>query len=370
MTIELPRSDAPRVSIVIPSSTRTDLLENALRAIARNAPAHIPFETIVVLNGTSADAATRLRAMVSGVEIVASPVNLGLAGAGNLARTHARGEFILLMQDDTEALPGWMEALVAAADANPHAGAIGSKALGFDGQIQHAGAILWSNGLTAVYGTGGTMLNGVEPVDYCGTVSLLVRTSDWDAIGGLNEELYPAIYVDVDLCTALWQHGATVLCEPASQIHHHRHASTNPQYRQFLFDRNRVFIQRKWAAALEAREPYDGGSTESLARAAARARARAAEVRARGRCLSGEAPRPPLDPMRQRLAHEARARTVNQDFIAHAEAVIGKLTHEIAAQRHETAVLARDLDTVFGSRSWRLTEPLRWLLQKLMRAKR
>jgi hypothetical protein len=71
--------------------------------------------------------------------------------------------------------------------------------------------------------------------------------------------------------------------------------------------------------------------------------------------------------MRQRLAHEVRVRVVHQGFIAHAEAVIGNLTHEIAAQRHETAVLARDLDTVLQSRSWRLTAPLRWLLQKLKR---
>jgi GT2 family glycosyltransferase len=367
MTIDLPRSGVPRVSIVIPSSTRTDLLENALRAIARNAPPHIPFETIVVLNGADAEAETRLRAIVSGVEIIASPVNLGVAGAGNLARSYARGEFILLMQDDTEALPGWMEALVAAADAHPYAGAIGGKAIGFDGVIQHAGAILWSNGLTAVYGTGGAAVpDRIEPVDYCGTVSLLVRTRDWDVVGGLDEDLYPAIYVDVGLCTALWHSGAAVLCEPAARTHHHRHASTRTAYRHFLAERNRAVFQRKWAAALDSREPYDGGSAKSLARAAARARARADEVRARGRSAVGEA-RPPFDPMRQRLAHEVRVRVVHQGFIAHAEAVIGNLTHEIVAQRHETAVLARDLDTVLQSRSWRLTAPLRWLLQKLKR---
>jgi GT2 family glycosyltransferase len=368
MTIDLPRSDAPRVSIVIPSSTRTDLLENALRAIARNPPAHIPFETIVVLNGASTEAETRLRATVSGVEIVTSPVNLGMAGAGNLARSHARGEFILLMQDDTEALPGWMEALVAAADAHPHAGAIGGKAIGFDGVIQHAGAILWSNGLTAVYGPGGAAApDRITPVDYCGTVSVLVRTSDWDAVGGLNEDLYPAIYVDVDLCTALWDSGAAVLCEPSARINHHRHASTRTAYRHFLAERNRAVFQRKWAAALDAREPYDGGSAESIARAAARTSARAIEVRARGRAVSGQAPRPPFDPVRQREQHEARARALHQEFIAYADAAIGNLTDEIAAQRQDSEALRRTLDTVLQSRSWRLTAPLRWLLQKLKR---
>jgi GT2 family glycosyltransferase len=362
MTIALPRSGEPRVSIVIASSTRTDLLQNALRAIARNAPEHIPFETIVILNGAGADAETQLRAMVSGVEFVASPVNLGFAGAGNLARSYVRGEFILLMQDDTEALPGWMDALVAAADANPHAGAIGSKVIGFDGEVQYAGAVLWRNGLTSLYGTAGAAtLHGIAPVDYSGTASLLVRATDWDAVGGLNEELYPVLYVDVDLCTALWHSGAAVLCEPASQIQHHRHASTRTPYRLFLAERNRALLQRKWATALEAREPYDGGSAASLTRAADQARARAADVRARGRTAAGEPRLRPFDPIRQRQEHEARARAVQQEFIAHAEGLITGLTNEVADARQQKDAIARELGTVLQSRSWRLTAPLRWL---------
>ena len=81
---------------------------------------------------------------------VASPANLGMAGAGNRGRSRARGEFLVTLHDDAEVEPGWLAALVQAADAHPEAGAIGSKILGFDGRLQAAGFIIWRNGRTSL----------------------------------------------------------------------------------------------------------------------------------------------------------------------------------------------------------------------------
>lgn len=149
----------------------------------------------MVLNDVDAPVEADLREAVSGVEFARSSINLGLAGAGNLGRSLARGEFLLLLHDDAEVLPGWMEALVEAADAHPEAGAIGSKILFPDGRLQNAGAILWSNALTSSRWAGEApepgAFNHLEIVDYCGTSSLLVRASAWDAVGGLDEEFFP-----------------------------------------------------------------------------------------------------------------------------------------------------------------------------------
>src|SRR5436190_1303618 len=253
MTIMLPRSDQPRVSIIIPSSVRTDLLYPCLQSLVRHAPAHIPYETIVVLNETDVNVAEELRSTVHGVEFTRSPVNLGVAGAFNLGRSLARGAYLILLHDDAEVLPGWMEALVEAADAHPEAGAIGSKVLNPDGSLQNIGAILWRDAQTSRRWTGKEppVFDRLEAADYCAAASVLVRTSAWDAIGGADEQVYPAYYVDVDFCTSLWQAGAAVLCEPRSQVHHRRGASTRSQFRDFIALRNRAYIQRKWAATLE-----------------------------------------------------------------------------------------------------------------------
>ena len=116
MNIALVRSDNPRVSIIIPSSIRTDLLYGCLHSLVRFGPREIPYETIVVLNEVDASVEAELRETVSGVEFTSSPVNLGLAGAGNRGRSLARGEFLLLLHDDAEVLPGWLEPLVETAD--------------------------------------------------------------------------------------------------------------------------------------------------------------------------------------------------------------------------------------------------------------
>jgi GT2 family glycosyltransferase len=341
MTTTLPRSDRPRVSIIIPCSVRTDLLSRCLQSIARLAPP-IPFETIVVLNGTDPEAEPTLRAAVSGVQIVRSPVNLGVAGAGNLGRSCAHGEFLLLLHDDAEALPGWMEALVNTADAHPQAGAIGSRILNPDGRVQNAGSILWRNALTSpIDASGAGASDQVAPVDYCGTASMLVRASAWDAVGGFDEDIYPAYYVDVDLCVSLRQIGAAVLCQPKSQIHHHRNASTRSRFRDYVVRRNKLRFEAKWAAALEQYEPFDNSSKASVERALARTRARDKQCHAGGAPVRKGEPRP-FDPLRQRSEHVEKERALQQAFVAHLEKIVDDAEAERAQLLQRTEALSRE----------------------------
>jgi GT2 family glycosyltransferase len=218
MSIDLSLSAAPRVSVIIPSSTRHDLLHACLRSLARFGPATIPYETIVVLNQATHEAEARLQEVATGVRVTSSPVNLGLAGAGNRGRALARGDLLILLHDDAEIEPGWMEALVETADSYPEAGAIGGKVLYPDGQLQFAGAILWQNGICSFPWVGEwpppTAFNRLRAVDFCGTSSLLVRAGLWDFVGGLDEQFYPVYYVDVDLAMALRKLGFVVLYQP------------------------------------------------------------------------------------------------------------------------------------------------------------
>jgi GT2 family glycosyltransferase len=282
MSIDLPLSPTPRVSVIIPSSTRHDLLHACLQSLARFGPTTIPYETIVVLNEATAEAETQLRGAATGIQVVSSPVNLGLAGAGNRGRALARGELLLLLHDDAEIEPGWMEALVETADAHPEAGAIGGKVLYPDGQLQFAGAILWQNGICSMPWVGKapppTAFDRLRAVDFCGTSSLLVRATLWDFICGLDEQFYPVYYVDVDLAMAMRKLGFVVLYQPNSRIRHHLAASSDPRFRDFLLHRNRFLLLKKWGAALQNHEPYEN-SPAAVGRALARAEAFADQCR-------------------------------------------------------------------------------------------
>jgi GT2 family glycosyltransferase len=273
--IQISCAAAPRVSIIIPAFSTFELLTACLRSLAAHAPPEVASETIIVLNEATDDAVERLAEMVTGTKIIPSPVNLGLTGAGNRGRHEALGELIVLLHDDAEVRPGWLEALLEAAEAYPEAGAIGSKVLWPDGQLQDAGCILWRDASTSACWVGAApspdSFDKIRAVDYCGTSSLLIRASVWDAIGGLDERLYPTYYVDVNIAMEVRRMGGVVLYQPKSRIVHHRGASGTPRYRAFLGHRNRQTFTRKWGHQLEEHEPRTDDTAEAVSRAMRRA---------------------------------------------------------------------------------------------------
>jgi GT2 family glycosyltransferase len=304
--ILLPSSDKPRVSIVIVTARQPQLLVRCLSSLARHETA-VPFEVVVVLNAALPEVVALVREGVEGVTVVASSVPLGLAGGANRGRAVARGELLVLLHDDTEVQPGWLDGLVATADAHPEAGAVGSRILHLDGTPQSMGSVLWRDGQVWVIGGGPESLvlasDTTIAVDYCGSSSLLIRAKTWDAIQGADERFYPAVFVDVDLCLGVWTLGQAVLCTPASRVRHHRSASTGRLFQVFLYQRHLERFHQKWRQELEAFEPPAPGSVEGLQRALARAQMRWEALRTAA--SSGAAPipparsRPPFDPSAQ-----------------------------------------------------------------------
>ena len=326
--------------MIIPAKAERDYLMAALRSLERNGPANIPFETIVVLDNPVAGLAEALDMGVRGVTVVASAVNLGLAGALNLGRSAAQGQLLIILHDDAEVEPGWMEALVATAQADPRAGAIGGKVLFPDGTLQNAGNILWRDASTSPPWTGATPLAHAFPevraVDYCGSSSLLVRAALWDAIGGVDERYYPAYYVDVDIAMSVRRLGYEVLYQPASVIRHHRGASSGLRWRHFVSARNRTLFADKWSGELSDHEPPDPDVGAAVERALARA-ALAAEIR-RGRELATD-----LHPLSLRRDGEA---AVLRQALGATDDYVASLERSVQAAEAEAEALRLAIDAV------------------------
>jgi GT2 family glycosyltransferase len=229
-----------------------------------------------------------------------------------------------------------MEALVAAADAHPQAGAVGSKVLDPDGRLQSAGMILWRDGLTSPPWIGSPpdpdAFRSIRPVDYCGTASLLVRARAWDVIGGADENLYPAYYVDVDLAMSLRRHGWSVILAPESVARHHRGSSSSRRFQQFVAGRNRRVFLKKWAEDLDRYDTPYAASSAAIKRALARAEALATDcVRRPTDGLLGPSAMPAYDRIgRERRNHE----------------------RNLALQKEYVASLGRSLDVAWPKRLW------------------
>jgi GT2 family glycosyltransferase len=323
-----------------------------LRSLAHHLPCDVPVEVIVVINVDARACVTALRDGVTGVREVRSDVNLGLAGAVNCGRALASGELLVLLHDDAQIEPGWLEALVEAADGHPEAGAIGCKVLALDGSLESAGMILWRDGTTACPWIGPapppTAFDRPRTVDYCGTSALLVRAATWDAIGGADEGFFPAYYVDVDLAMAIRRHGQAVLYQPAARIRHHRSASTGARFRTFVSARNRRRFLAKWQNALAAQEPRGEGTLAAFERAIVRAEA-AGDALCRGASVQLESSALPESPASDVAADRARRAlvmdlTLHQEYAAELAAALESAHADIVRLHQEIAARARATD--------------------------
>jgi GT2 family glycosyltransferase/Tfp pilus assembly protein PilF len=249
----------PLVSIIIPVYNQLAFTHQCLKAVLRNT-AYPNYEVIVVDDGSTDDTAAYLRAMVSkGIRWERHSENRGFVHACNTGARVARGEYIVLLNNDTEVQPGWLTPLVTLALENPQCGGVGAKLVYPDGKLQEAGGIIFADGSGWNYGRGlspaDPRFNFVREVDYCSGAALLVRRDLWERLGGLDERYAPAYYEDADLCFGIRKLGYRVYYHPHSVVVHHegKTAGTDlnsgvKQYQKF----NQEKFTAKWSEELRS----------------------------------------------------------------------------------------------------------------------
>jgi GT2 family glycosyltransferase len=266
----------PRVSIVLLVWIRVDHLVACLQSIRARVGSSCSYEVVLVLNGAAPGAVDAIAASMTGVRTVVSDVNLGFGGGCNLGAAHSRGDYLVFLNDDTVVEDGWLEHLVATADANPRAGAVASRILFPDGRLQEAGSVIWRDGSTAGVGRG---VAGDSPdwffvrrIDYGSACSLLVKRSTWNDLGGFDDAFSPAYYEDVDLCLRIAASGQDVLYEPRSCVRHHESSSSSSEFKFFLSHRHRQKLIQRWPEEIDNRESPSPSFPAAISRAAWRAR--------------------------------------------------------------------------------------------------
>jgi GT2 family glycosyltransferase len=232
-----------------------------MRSLAANLPADIPVETIVLLNGADDAVSARVR-QVAGITVLTADVNMGFGEGCNYAARHARGEFLVFLNDDASVEPGWLEELLGAADRDLDAGAVGSLILSPDGTLRESGSAISCDGITTPIGRGemtdGSRFSFARRVDFCSGCSLLVRRWAWERLGGFCERYYPAYFEDADFCVALRALGLHVIVAPASRVRHQEAATATRDFRDFLIAHHRpTFIARHEAWLRESAVPLE-----------------------------------------------------------------------------------------------------------------
>ena len=263
----------PRAAVIVLAYRETELLQRCLQSLAAHR-SRFPFDVLVVANGVTPEVEAVLRH--AGVAVVWSRANRGFAAGCNLGASHSRSEYLVLLNDDAEPEPGWLDALICAADAHPDVGAVGSLVLFPDGTVQEAGGVVWREGQTALIGRGADSddphLQTAGLVDYASACALLVRRQAWVEAGGMDECYYPAYYEDVDLCLSLRSRGWRIWLEPAARVRHAESASTDPATKALAMARNEARFQHKWREVLDRQPSHSGKPDQNLATAVAAGR--------------------------------------------------------------------------------------------------
>jgi GT2 family glycosyltransferase len=254
--------------VVIVNRDGRRFLDACLEALAAQEPAH---EVVLVDNGSSDGSADHVRRRHPRVRVLEAGANLGFAAGNNLGIRSAGGRHLVLLNNDTRVRPGWLRALLDAADSDPRVGAVTAKLVFADrpGVIQNAGGLLLSDGSGADRGAGevdrGQYERREEVFGACGA-SVLLRREMLEDVGLLDESFF-MYYEDTDLSWRMRLRGWKVLYEPRAVVDHVHAGSSREWSPLFTFhaDRNRLFMVLKNAPA-----GFVLRSFASLARRAAR----------------------------------------------------------------------------------------------------
>lgn len=243
----------PTTSVILPVWNGMADLPACLAALTAQAPA--PGEIIAVDNASTDGSAAWIAAHYPQVRLICNEQNLGFGGACNLGLDAARGDMLVLLNQDTEVRPGWLAGLMAELDAHPTAGIVGSKALYPDGTIQHAGGEIDAQGAGRHRGlhtpdTGEFDTPG--EVEYVSGASLALRRAVYLQIGGFDPGFHPAYCEDVDLCLRARAAGWTVRYAPQSVLVHNERsaAATQDPAGMLRYHRHRLrLVCKHWPLA-------------------------------------------------------------------------------------------------------------------------
>ena len=253
----LPRREHPLVSIIIPTRDRPQLLGTCLRSIFEKST-YPNFEVILVDNGTTDREALRLFEQYDAT-IVPFPEPFNYSRANNLGAAKARGEYLVLLNNDTEVrTPGWLEELLFYAET-PDVGAVSPLLLYPDQTVQHAGVVLGMRG-TADHimrgfpaGSDGYFgsLSCAREVSAVTAACMALRTETFLEVGGFREA-FRTIYQDVDLCLRLRAQGKRILYTPRAVLYHYESHSRGNKYDVL----DRALILDLWGKVIAAGDPY------------------------------------------------------------------------------------------------------------------
>ncbi len=235
------------LSIIIPNWNGAHFLPPCLDSLARQTYTHL--EIIVVDNDSQDGSQELLKTRYPLVVLIELPENRGFTGACNAGIQAAHGEFIALLNNDTEVDANWAAVVVGAFAQNPQIGSVASKMLLYDQRdhIHTAGDFFTVDGRAGNRGVWQLDTGQFDREEYvfsaCGGSSVYRRTM-LDQIGLLDDDFFFSCE-DVDLGWRAQLTGWRCLYTPRAIVYHHLSATGGGTTASYYDGRNLIYLLAK-----------------------------------------------------------------------------------------------------------------------------
>lgn len=255
--LTLPCWENPTVSVIIPVYNQFEYTYNCVKSILNNS-GDVAYE-VIIANDCSTDITREIEKIVKNVRLITTQKNVRFLLNCNNAAKHARGKYILFLNNDTQVQENWLQPLVDLIERAEDIGMVGSKLIYPDGFLQEAGGIVWKDASAWNYGNRRNAedpeFNYVKEADYISGAAIMIRKGLWEEIGGFDERFVPAYYEDTDLAFEVRKHGYRVMYQPLSKVVHFEGISNGTDVQSGLKQYQQVNFQKfyeKWHDVLEA----------------------------------------------------------------------------------------------------------------------
>ena len=263
--VKYPVTGSPLVSILIPNKDQLQTLKKCLKSIWEKTE-YTNYEILIIENNSTEKETFEFYKRIDGrhhVRVLYWDKEFNYSAINNFGAAQAKGEYLLLLNNDTEVISkGWMKELLSHCQ-RPEVGMVGAKLYFPDNTIQSAGTIIGMGGMAdhafvnMDRKKSGYMHRASIQVDMSGVTAAcaMVKRSVYEEVHGLEENLTVA-FNDVDLGLKIVTAGYLIVFDPYAELYHYESKSrgVNDEKKE-RHAREVKYTQEKWADFLAAGDP-------------------------------------------------------------------------------------------------------------------
>lgn len=242
----------PLVSVITLNWNGLEVTTDLLRSI-RQQNTYPNIEVIVVDNASDKDPTQALQEIYPGVIVIRNDQNLGFSGGNNVGIRASKGDFLFIINNDTEFTPGLIEGLLDVFAKYPDAGVASPKFHYFfnKGTIEYAGyqsvnIFTGRNGMIGCREKDEGQYDETGPTNYAHGGAMMVSRKVIEEVGLLHEGFF-LYYEEFDWCNQIKKKGFRIYYQPRSLIYHKESMTTGKEspLKTYYITRNRILYMRR-----------------------------------------------------------------------------------------------------------------------------